>query len=260
MTSFFLYLSLPFEPIVFGIKLNIHLILEYLAFFIGFRYYVFLRKKSVDPISSTNRLSILIGAVFGALVLSRLVAFFENPMAHMHEDWLFNLNNKTIMGGLFGGLLGVELAKNIIGEKQSSGDLFTLPIILGIMIGRLGCFLSGIKEFTYGEETSFFMGMDFGDGLTRHPITLYEIVFLLALFVFIKRLQIKSTLFTIGDYFKLFMVSYFSFRFCVEFLKPNSFYVLGLSSIQILCLICLVYYYNFIFQGIIYARKKLYVL
>ena len=77
MTSFFLYISLPFEPIVFGIKLNIHLILEYLAFFIGFRYYVFLRKKSVDPISSTNRLSILIRAVFDALVLSRLVAFFE---------------------------------------------------------------------------------------------------------------------------------------------------------------------------------------
>ena len=159
---------------------------------------MFLRKKSIDPISSTNRLSILIGAIFGALFFSRLVAFFENPVAHIHEDWLFNLNNKTIMSGLFGGLLGVELAKKIISEKQSSGDLFTLPIILGIMIGRLGCFLSGIKEFTYGKETSFFMGMDLGDGLTRHPIALYEIVFLLALFVLIKRLQIKSTLFTTG--------------------------------------------------------------
>ncbi|WP_339626070.1 prolipoprotein diacylglyceryl transferase family protein [uncultured Maribacter sp.] len=221
---------------------------------------MFLRKKSIDPISSTNRLSILIGAIFGALFFSRLVAFFENPVAHIHEDWLFNLNNKTIMSGLFGGLLGVELAKKIISEKQSSGDLFTLPIILGIMIGRLGCFLSGIKEFTYGKETSFFMGMDLGDGLTRHPIALYEIVFLLALFVLIKRLQIKSTLFTSGDFFKLFMVSYFSFRFCVEFLKPNRFYVLELSSIQILCLICLVYYYKFIFQRIINVRKKLYVL
>ena len=59
------------------------------------------------------------------------------------------------MGGLFGGLLGVELVKKMIGEKQSSGDLFTLPIILGIIIGRLGCFLTGIKEFTFGKETSF---------------------------------------------------------------------------------------------------------
>lgn len=260
MTQILSFAILPFEPIVFGVKLNIHLILEYLAFFIGFRYYVFLRKKSVDSISSNNRLSILIGAVFGALFLSRFVAFFENPIAHLNEDWLFNLNNKTIVGGLFGGLLGVELAKKIIGEKQSSGDLFTLPIILGIIIGRLGCFLAGIKEFTYGKETSFFMGVDLGDGLTRHPISLYEVVFLILLFIIIKWLQKSSTSFANGDYFKLFMVSYFSLRFCIEFLKPNSFYVLSLSSIQILCLICLVYYYKFIFEGISYVRKKLYVL
>ena len=260
MNSSMLIVSLPYEPILFGVKLNMHLILEYLAFFIGFRYYVFLRKKSTDVISSNNRLSIIIGAVFGALLLSRIVAFFENPIAHVNEDWIFNLNNKTIMGGLFGGLLGVELAKKLIGEKHSSGDLFTLPIILGISIGRLGCFLAGIKEFTYGKETSIFMGMDLGDGITRHPIALYEVVFLMLLFIIIKKFQKSSTSFVNGDYFKLFMVSYFSLRFYIEFLKPNSFYVLGLSSIQLLCLICLVYYYKFIFEGISYVRKKLYVL
>ncbi|MEP2239064.1 MAG: diacylglyceryl transferase, partial [Maribacter sp.] len=81
MSISLLIVSLPFEPVVFGVKLNMHLILEYLAFFIGFRYYIFLRKKSTDVISSNNRLSIIIGAVFGALFLSRLVAFFENPVA-----------------------------------------------------------------------------------------------------------------------------------------------------------------------------------
>ncbi|WP_276491398.1 prolipoprotein diacylglyceryl transferase family protein [Maribacter zhoushanensis] len=255
-----LIVSLPFEPVVFGVKLNMHLILEYLAFFIGFRYYVFLRKKSTDVISSNNRLSIIIGAVFGALFLSRLVAFFENPVAHIQEGWLYNLNNKTIMGGLFGGLLGVELVKKIIGEKHSSGDLFTLPIILGIIIGRVGCFLAGIKEFTFGKETTFFTGIDLGDGLLRHPIALYEVVFLIFLFVIIQRLQKSTIKHRNGDLFKLFMVSYFSLRFCIEFLKPNSFYTLGLSSIQILCLICLVYYYKFILRGITYVRKKLYVL
>ncbi|WP_299798888.1 prolipoprotein diacylglyceryl transferase family protein [uncultured Maribacter sp.] len=260
MNNTLLIVSLPFEPVVFGIKLNIHLILEYLAFFIGFRYYVLLRKNSADVISSNNRLSIIIGAVFGALFLSRVVAFFENPVAHIHEDWLYNLNNKTIMGGLFGGLLGVELAKKVIGEKHSSGDLFTLPIILGIIIGRIGCFLAGIKEFTYGKETTLFTGMDLGDGIQRHPIALYEVVFLTVLFMVIRRLKKSNITFKNGDLFKLFMVSYFSLRFCIEFLKPNSFYTLGLSSIQILCLICLVYYYKFILQGITYVRKKLYVL
>ena len=36
------------------------------------------------------------------------------------------------MGGLFGGLIGVETSKKIINENQSSGDLFTFPIVVGI--------------------------------------------------------------------------------------------------------------------------------
>ncbi|SHI47075.1 prolipoprotein diacylglyceryl transferase family protein [Pseudozobellia thermophila] len=253
-------MTIPYEPVLFGTKVNVHLVLEYLAFFIAFRYYVFLRKRSRDPISSNNRLSIIIGAIFGALLFSRLVAFFENPVLHGQQGWLAILNNKTIMGGLFGGLLGVELAKKIIGEKQSSGDLFTLPLILGIIIGRIGCFLSGIHEFTYGKPTSFFMGMDLGDGVARHPIALYEVVFMVLLFIAIKYGQKKFAPLESGTYFKFFMVSYFTFRFLIEFLKPNTFYIAGLSSIQILCLICLLYYFKFIRQGLSYARKKLRVL
>lgn len=165
------------------------------------------------------------------------------------------VNNKTIMGGLFGGLLGVELIKKVIGEKQSSGDLFTLPIILGIIIGRVGCFLAGTNEFTYGKTTTFFLGMDLGDGQLRHPIALYEVVFLTFLFYKIKALQKQHRSFKSGHFFKFFMVAYFGFRFCVEFLKPNTFFILGLSSIQLLCLICWVYYYQFIRQLTINARE-----
>ena len=220
------------------------MVLEYLAFFIAFRYYVYLRKGSDDSISSMNRLSIILGAVIGALIGSRLVGFLENPMVSISKENIIQLlNTKTIMGGLFGGLLGVEIAKKIIGEKQSSGDLFTFPIILGIFIGRVGCFLSGINEFTYGKVTSFFMGMDLGDGLKRHPLALYELVFLIALFIFLKYIQ-KNKVLETGLLFKYFMILYFSFRFLIEFLKPNKFFILGLSSIQILCLICLLYYHK----------------
>ena len=235
-----------------------HLILEYVAFFVAFRYYVFLRKKNADTISSNNRLSIIIGAIFGALFLSRFIAFLESPILHYEQGWFAMLNNKTIMGGLFGGLLGVELVKKIIGEKQSSGDLFTLPIIFGIIIGRIGCFLAGIKEFTYGKQTSSFLGMDLGDGLQRHPIALYEILFLILLFIIIKRLQYRQL--ESGMLFKIFMISYFTLRFCIEFIKPNTFFILGLSSIQYLCLICFFYYYKTILEAIQYARKKLHLL
>ncbi|WP_298478375.1 prolipoprotein diacylglyceryl transferase family protein [uncultured Maribacter sp.] len=255
----FLSFFIPYEPILFGIKINMHLILEYLAFFIGFQYYRFLRKKSSDLISSTNRLSIIIGAIFGALFLSRFVAFFENPVLHYNQGWLSILNNKTIMGGLFGGLLGVELIKKYIGEKTSSGDLFTLPLIVGLIIGRLGCFFAGTNEFTYGIVTNSFLGMYLGDEYLRHPIALYEIVFLIFLLAFLKNLIKKNTLEN-GMLFKIFMISYFIFRFFIEFLKPNAFLFLELSSIQYLCLICVLYYYKTILQGIQYAGKKLHLL
>lgn len=236
-------MTIPFEPIFFGYKVNIHLILEYLAFFIAYRYYIFLKKRSVDTISNSNRLSIILGAAIGALLGSRIVAILENPIFIFDAPFLITLlNSKTIMGGLFGGLLGVELAKKIIGERQSSGDLFVFPIIVGIFIGRIGCFLSGINEFTYGKETAFFLGMNLGDGLKRHPIALYELVFLLLLFLFLWKLKERDL--KNGLLFQYFMINYFAFRFFIEFLKPNVFFILGLSSIQILCLICLLYYYK----------------
>ena len=145
------------------------------------------------------------------------------------------------MGGLFGGLIGVETSKKIINESHSSGDLFTFPIIVGIIIGRVGCFLSGIKEFTYGNETYFFTGMNLGDGLLRHPTSLYEIIFLILLFIFLKKISFYTNKES-GLVFKIFMISYFGFRFMIEFIKPNIFYVLGLSSIQWLCITCWIYY------------------
>jgi len=235
-------LAIPFEPIVFGIKVNIHLIFEYLAFFIAFRYYISLRKNSNDEISDKNRLSIILGAIVGALLGSRLIGFLENPLISFNTfNVIHLLNTKSIMGGLFGGLIGVELSKKIIRERRSSGDLFTYPIILGIVIGRVGCFLSGINEFTYGSTTRLFTGMDLGDGLPRHPIALYEIVFLLLLFFLLKRFYPRAGE-NNGELFKTFMISYFGFRFLIEFIKPNVFYVLGLSSIQWLCITCWVYY------------------
>src|SRR5262245_24083468 len=115
-------LTIPYQPIVAGRPINVHLVLEYAAFFIAFRYYVYLRKRSSDPISSSNRLSIILGAAAGAFVGSRVVAFLENPPDDITFHVILQLYTvKTIMGGLFGGMLGVEIVKWKLNIKQSSG-------------------------------------------------------------------------------------------------------------------------------------------
>lgn len=251
--------TIPFEPKTAGWSINVHLILEYLAFFTAYRYYVYLKKRTPDVISSSNRLSIILGAAVGAFVGSRVVGILENPTIDVSNiPWMLLYNTKTIMGGLFGGLLGVEVTKKIIGEKNSSGDLFTLPIIAGIFIGRIGCFLSGINEFTYGTTTSFFMGMDLGDDALRHPIALYELMFLVVLFFVLKKRYYGDRL-PSGMLFKIFMLSYFGFRFMIEFIKPNVFFMLGLSTIQWLCIICFVYYRRTLIN-LLRADQKVYLL
>jgi prolipoprotein diacylglyceryltransferase len=236
-------MDIPFVFNIYKHQLNIHLIFESLAFFIGFQYYRYLKKVVIDPVSKLNRLYVILGSIIGALLGSRLLGALEDPQILLSGDWLAIYKSKTIIGGLFGGLLGVELIKKLIGEKQSTGDLFVLPLILGIAIGRIGCFLTGILEPTYGIETSFFMGMDLGDGLKRHPLALYEILFLLLLFLILFAV-LKSQKLKNGSLFKLFMISYFMFRFTIEFLKPTIFFFIGLNSIQWCCLFCFIYYYN----------------
>ncbi|CAG5076806.1 prolipoprotein diacylglyceryl transferase [Parvicella tangerina] len=234
-------------PIEFGYgsyKVSAHLIFELLAFFTAFRFYIFLRKKTKDPISKANRFLIIIGATLGAFLGSRLVGGLEDPnaLANSKHLFLYFFATKTIVGGLLGGLFSVELVKLLIHEKKNSGDIFVFPIILGMSIGRIGCFSNGIYEMTYGVETHFFLGMDLGDGLHRHPVALYEIIFLLVLASILygisKKIRLRN-----GLLFKLFMIAYLVFRFLLEYIKPVFFWDSGLSTIQIACIIGLTYYF-----------------
>lgn len=241
-----LLLGFPVQFELGGRLYHWHYLFETLAFIVGIRLYYYLRKGVKDPISDENRLWIMLGAMLGALVGSRLIAVLETPNELAHLTFSILYASKTIVGGLLGGLLGVELIKKFIGVRVASGDLYVIPIIVALLIGRVGCFLMGIAEPTYGIETRFFMGMDLGDGLKRHPIMLYEmayLVLLLLLFQGIRQKEMRN-----GDRFKLLMVLYFLYRFLVEFLKPYQPLFLELSSIHWSAIFILVYYYKFLIR------------
>ena len=238
-------LSFPIELSIGQFSMNLHLAFELMAFFVGYRYYQYLKKHRHDPISTTNRIWIFIGAAFGAFFFSRLLGGLELPKVFFSAkaDWLYYYGNKTIVGALLGGLLCVEITKKLINEQHSSGDLMTFPLILGIIIGRIGCFSMGIYEETYGIETQLFTGMDLGDGLNRHPVSLYEIAFLSGLWFLLWKLKRQTPLIE-GMQFQLFMIAYLAFRFSLDFIKPSYSHILNLSSIQWACLAGLMYYRN----------------
>jgi len=227
----------------------LHTVTEFFGLFVGFRYYLFLKRKQGDVINSSNRLLIIICATIGAFIGSRLIGGFENPPAIKQSPniFMYFYSNKTIVGGLLGGLFGVELIKKIVHEKQASGDLFTYPVILALIIGRVGCFSMGVYEETYGVPTSLPWGMNLGDGITRHPVCLYEIIFLIILWISVAVIG-KKYVFGNGAIFKIFIISYLSFRFLLDFIKPHYTYSFGVSTIQLVCLAGLIYYYQYIIQ------------
>ncbi len=244
-------MHLPLKIVLTDNRVMVHFVFETLAFIIGVRLYYYLKRNTNDIIGDTNRLWILLGAMIGALIGSRLIAVLEIPSEIMHQTWLSLYKNKTVAGGFLGGLFGVELCKKIIGVKASSGDIYVFPIIVAVFIGRIGCFFMGTEEPTYGIETNFFTGMDLGDGKLRHPVALYEMFFMLVLFLLFYSIRNKKMI--DGDRFKLFMVLYFMYRFFVEFLKPYNSLFLDLSIIQWCGLFLLIYYYKFLIRLFKYA-------
>ncbi len=227
-------MTLPVVFHLFGLAVPAHLVMETLAYAIGFRLYLFLRKLQKDTLSDETRLTALAGAIVGAALGSKLLGFLEHP-----ELWALAIKNpvyamaaKTILGGLLGGVIGVEIAKAMACITRSTGDLYVFPLLIAIMIGRVGCLLTGVSDGTWGRPTRFILGYDAGDGIIRHPTPLYEMVFLAGLGVVLYLVRRRVVL-RDGDLFKIFIMAYCAWRFVVEFIKPVTTYeFFGLNIVQ----------------------------
>ncbi|WP_419869361.1 prolipoprotein diacylglyceryl transferase [Chryseobacterium sp. CT-SW4] len=227
---------------LFGKTILAHPLFETLGMFMGMRYYYFLKRKSPEKLSFNTSAAVLIGATAGALIGSKLIGNLENPYTLFENFSLKKIwSNNTIVGGLAFGLIGVELAKKIVRHKESTGDLIVFPLILAMVIGRIGCFLTGIYEETYGIPTGSIFGMHLGDQYLRHPVALYEIAFLVFMWIYLKRIQ-KKNKYPQGFIFQLFMLGYFTFRFFLDFIKPHVHMVGNLGTIQLVCICVIIYY------------------
>ncbi|WP_333596558.1 prolipoprotein diacylglyceryl transferase [Chryseobacterium flavum] len=227
---------------IFGKTILAHPLFEAVGMFLGMRYYFYLKRRSKEKLSFNTSAAVLIGATAGALVGSKLVGNLENPYT-LFEDFSFGKfwSNNTIVGGLAFGLIGVELAKKVVGHKESTGDMIVFPLMLAMIIGRVGCFLTGIYEETYGIPTDSVFGMYLGDEYLRHPVALYEIGFLVMLWAVLKYVQ-KLERYPSGFIFQIFMLGYFTFRFLLDFIKPRIEIAGPLGTIQFVCICVIIYY------------------
>jgi phosphatidylglycerol---prolipoprotein diacylglyceryl transferase len=127
---------------------------------------------------------------------------------------------RSIEGALAGAIFAAEGYKRFAGISARTGARFALPLAVGIAVGRLGCFFAGLLDFTYGTPTRLPWGVDFGDGIARHPVQLYESLAMAAFaaaYVWAFRTGSRTI---VERGFYLCVGFYGAQRFVWEFLKP----------------------------------------
>jgi phosphatidylglycerol:prolipoprotein diacylglycerol transferase len=191
-------------------------------------------QPAASTLHNTDRWSLLAAAALGALLGSRLLGVLEHaPQLGLHWQLFLAPGGKTIVGGLLGGWLFVELAKRLLHIHTRTGDPLAIPLCLGIAIGRIGCFFTGLADDTYGKPSHLPWAVNFGDGIPRHPTQLYELFFLFALAAFLHWRSLRPH--APGTLFRQFLTAYLLWRVLIDFLKPQPV-IAGLNLIQWSCL------------------------
>jgi phosphatidylglycerol---prolipoprotein diacylglyceryl transferase len=187
----------------------------------------------LSSLTRQERLVIGLSAFIGGVLGAKLPFVFQRGADWFGSAWL--ADGKTITTGLIGAYIGVELAKLALGVRVKTGDAFALPLALSLAIGRWGCFFNGCCA---GVRTDLPWGVDFGDGVRRHPTQVYESVFHLtivfALIIIIRHGWLRN------QRLKFYLIAYGIFRFLTEFIRPEPVYALGLTYFQFVAIFIVV--------------------
>jgi hypothetical protein len=61
---------------------------------------------------------------------------------------------RSIEGAIAGGIVAVELYKRRARITVRTGARFALPLAVGVAVGRIGCYLAGLDDLTYGTHNA----------------------------------------------------------------------------------------------------------
>lgn len=148
---------------------------------------------------------------------------------------------RSIVGALAGAIAAVELFKAARGIRGSTGLIFVPAFATSVTVGRWGCFLSGLEDQTHGTATALPWGHDFGDGILRHPVQLYESFAMAAFLGLAVALIARRQPWFMRHGFYALAGFYGAQRFAWEFLKPYAAVAGPFNLFHLLCAGLVVY-------------------
>lgn len=181
----------------------------------------------------SDLLLIYLGALVGGFTGAKIAYLLAEGWLEwqMPDRWLRWATGKSVLGGLLGAYAGVEITKHLVGHKKATGDVFAVILPIGILLGRIGCFLNGC---CLGKPTTGVFAARDVHGIARWPAPFVEGAFQLIMLTAILLLQRRGLL--RDRLFFLYLIAYGLFRFAHEFMRDTPKIFLGLSGYQFIAL------------------------
>jgi phosphatidylglycerol---prolipoprotein diacylglyceryl transferase len=148
---------------------------------------------------------------------------------------------RSIVGALAGAIATIEAFKRWRGISGSTGLTFVPAFATSVVVGRWGCFLSGLEDQTHGIPTQLPWGHDFGDGIARHPVQIYESLTMLAFLILALTLIGRRNPWFARNGFYALAFAYAAQRFVWEFLKPYGAVLGPFNLFHFICVTLMVY-------------------
>lgn len=225
----------PFEVYSYGFMLV-------MAMAMGVAFIV--RRARAFAITKDQALDFALAVLLGGMVGSRLIFVFSE-WRYFERDPLqvFNIRGGGLWwhGGILGGLIGFlfyQWRSRI--ERGRLLDLIVPPVIVGHIVGRIGCFLNGC---CVGRPTTLPWAVTFPDApewqcVLRHPTQLYEALGEMCILLFLTTVWERRG--WRGSLFYLYLCLYAVLRFGVDYFREEPLLYGGLDLAQYLSFLLLI--------------------
>lgn len=211
--------------------------------------YVFWILWKDNYVKNENSFYVIFAWIFWWILWAKIpiwIAYFDE----IKNSWSIEaiLSWRTITWWIIWWFLAIWITKKILKEKTRFWNATAPWITIWIAIWRIWCFLHWC---CFWIPTNSSWWVDFWDWILRHPTQIYEIIFLIILF-FILLSKYKNKNLKEWILFDYFLISYFLWRFLLEFIRvePKVFY--NFTAYQIVSVIVII----FVITKISYLKYK----
>jgi phosphatidylglycerol---prolipoprotein diacylglyceryl transferase len=188
------------------------------------------RSPGMSSLTSWQRSALALAAFVGGTLGAKLPFALGNESGPLSwQAWISD--GKTVVAGMIGAYLVVEVTKLALGIRVKTGDSFAIPLALAMAVGRWGCFYNGC---CYGVPTHLPWAVAFtqrdGSVAYCHPTQIYESLFHLTMAGVLIWLTFRGLL--TRQRLKVYLIAYGIYRFLTEYIRPEPAWLWGLTFYQ----------------------------